>query len=85
MMLTGAGGVIGTIAIANLREKHPRGVVYLMGTILGRSGHRTGGVVPAIRHRVAVDAPRRSRQHLPHDSGPVAHAGSHGQPGTGRV
>ena len=38
MMLTGAGGVIGTIAIANLREKHPRGVVYLMGTILGGVG-----------------------------------------------
>ena len=38
MMLTGVGGVIGTLAIANLREGHPRGVVYLMGAILGGVG-----------------------------------------------
>ena len=38
LMLTGVGGVIGTLAIANLREGHPRGVVYLMGAILGGVG-----------------------------------------------
>ena len=38
MMLTGVGGVIGTLAIANLREGHPRGAVYLMGAILGGLG-----------------------------------------------
>ena len=38
MMLTGLGGVIGTLAIANLRQGHRRGVVYLMGTILGGVG-----------------------------------------------
>ena len=38
MMLTGVGGVIGTLAIANLRQGHRRGVIYIMGTILGGLG-----------------------------------------------
>ncbi len=38
MMLTGVGGVIGTLAIANLRQGNRRGVVYILGTILGGLG-----------------------------------------------
>ena len=46
MMLTGVGGVIGTLAIANLRQGNRRGVVYLMGTILGGLGIGLVAVFP---------------------------------------
>ena len=38
MMLTGVGGVIGTLAIASLRQGNRRGVIYIMGTVLGGLG-----------------------------------------------
>ena len=84
MMLTGVGGVIGTLAIANLRQGHRRGVIYIMGTILGRTGNRTGRGVPAVRVGVAIDAHRGARQCLPHDPGPVARPGGDGQPIPGK-